>query len=78
MSARFACATPLAGSSRQTQPAVADQHVTGNEIIAYQEGDRLGDVLRPPHEAVARASLAMFRADCARDAGDPDFERSGG
>ena len=26
-------------------------------------------------EAVARASLAMFRADCARYAGDPDFER---
>lgn len=26
-------------------------------------------------EAVARASLAMFRADCARHAGDPDFER---
>jgi transcriptional regulator with XRE-family HTH domain len=26
-------------------------------------------------EAVARASLAMFRADCARFAGDPDFER---
>ena len=25
-------------------------------------------------EAVARASLAMFRADCARYAGDPDFE----
>ena len=25
--------------------------------------------------AVARASLAMFRADCARYAGDPDFER---
>lgn len=26
-------------------------------------------------EVVARASLAMFRADCARYAGDPDFER---
>jgi transcriptional regulator with XRE-family HTH domain len=26
-------------------------------------------------EAVARSSLAMFRADCARYAGDPDFER---
>ncbi len=26
-------------------------------------------------EAVARFSLAMFRADCARYAGDPDFER---
>ena len=26
-------------------------------------------------EAVARASLAMFRADCARYAGDPEFER---
>lgn len=26
-------------------------------------------------EAVARASLAMFRADCARYVGDPDFER---
>ena len=26
-------------------------------------------------EAVARASLAMFRADCARYAGDPDFDR---
>ena len=26
-------------------------------------------------EDVARASLAMFRADCARYAGDPDFER---
>ena len=26
-------------------------------------------------EAVARASLAMFRADCARYAGNPDFER---
>ncbi len=26
-------------------------------------------------EAVARASLAMFRADCARYAGDRDFER---
>jgi hypothetical protein len=26
-------------------------------------------------EAVARASLAMFRADCARYAGDPNFER---
>jgi transcriptional regulator with XRE-family HTH domain len=26
-------------------------------------------------EAVARSSLAMFRADCARCAGDPDFER---
>ncbi len=26
-------------------------------------------------EALARASLAMFRADCARYAGDPDFER---
>ena len=26
-------------------------------------------------EAVARVSLAMFRADSARYAGDPDFER---
>lgn len=26
-------------------------------------------------EPMARASLAMFRADCARYAGDPDFER---
>jgi transcriptional regulator with XRE-family HTH domain len=26
-------------------------------------------------EAVARSSLAMFRADCARYAGDPNFER---
>lgn len=26
-------------------------------------------------EAVARSSIAMFRADCARYAGDPDFER---
>jgi transcriptional regulator with XRE-family HTH domain len=26
-------------------------------------------------ETVARASLAMFRADCARYAGEPDFER---
>src|SRR5271170_186724 len=26
-------------------------------------------------EAVARASLAMFRADCARYSGNPDFER---
>jgi len=26
-------------------------------------------------EAVAHAALAMFRADCARFAGDPDFER---
>ena len=26
-------------------------------------------------ESVARASLAMFRADCARHVGDPDFER---
>ena len=26
-------------------------------------------------EPLARASLAMFRADCARYAGDPDFER---
>lgn len=26
-------------------------------------------------EAVARASVAMFRADCARHAGDPAFER---
>jgi hypothetical protein len=26
-------------------------------------------------EVAARASLAMFRADCARYAGDPDFKR---
>ena len=45
-------------------------------LLSYATG--LG--MRPHGEprsvsAVARASLAMFRADCARYAGDPDFER---
>lgn len=38
-------------------------------------GDAAHRKLLVDWELVARSSLAMFRADCARYAGDPDFER---
>ena len=50
---------------------VGDERNMLNQLFADPDHRRL----LVDWEGVARASLAMFRADCARYAGNPDFER---